>query len=70
MKPFAESCEYSTKSRKVVKIHFFFMGSKNTLVSNFKYLNLKNVGGRVFPSVVGTNSLVFAKCFYQMFECQ
>lgn len=46
------------------------MGSKNSLVSNFKYLNLKNVGCHVFASVVGTNSLVFAKCFYWIFEWQ
>lgn len=46
----------------------FIMGSKKTLVSNFRYLNLKNVGCHVFASVLGTNSLAFAKCFYWMFE--
>jgi len=42
----------------------FIMHSKNTLVSNFRYLNLKNVSCHLCASVVGTSSLVFAKRFY------
>lgn len=66
MKPLAESWVFHSCKNSII----FIIGSKNTLVSNFRYLNLKNIGHHVCVSVVGTNSLAFSKCFYWMVEWQ